>query len=206
MEYDMSDQLFEVAFSGKISAGANMGEVKARIAKMFKADNAKLAQLFSGKRIVIKKNIDRATAAKYKTALNRAGAECEVKLIGGAPAAATARPAKSAQPARKAKSASAAPAVQSAAPAVQIETNYDGEVAPPPQVDPLGISGDQIEDLKASIAPVGSELQDDYQEPEAPVFDLSGLDVAPVGSELNTAKKRPDPPPPDTSGISMADE
>ena len=199
MEYDMSDQLFEVAFSGKISAGANMGEVKARVAKMFNADNAKLAQLFSGKRIVIKKNIDRATAAKYKTALNRAGAECEVKLIGGAPAAATAQPARPAQPERKAKRASAAPAVQ-------IETSYDGEVAPPPQVDPLGISGDQIEDLKATIAPVGSELQDDYQEPEAPVFDLSGLDVAPVGSELNTAKKRPDPPPPDTSGISMADE
>jgi hypothetical protein len=205
MEYDMSDQLFEVAFSGKIGAGANMGEVKARVAKMFNADNAKLAQLFSGKRIVIKRNIDRATAVKYKTALNRAGAECEVKLIGGAPAAATVRPAKSAQSAQSAQSARKAKRA-SAAPAVQIETNYDGEVAPPPQVDPLGISGDQIEDLKASIAPVGSELQDDYQEPEAPVFDLSGLDVAPVGSELNTAKKRPDPPPPDTSGISMADE
>jgi hypothetical protein len=216
MEYDMSDQLFEVAFSGKISAGANMGEVKARVAKMFNADNAKLAQLFSGKRIVIKKNIDRATAVKYKTALNRAGAECEVKLIGGAPAAApaaTARPTQSAQPAKPAKSAQPAQPAQparkakraSAAPTVQIETSYDGEVAPPPQVDPLGISGDQIEDLKASIAPVGSELQNDYQEPEAPVFDLSGLDVAPVGSELNTAKKRPDPPPPDSSGISMAD-
>jgi hypothetical protein len=119
--------------------------------------------------------------------------------MGGAPAAATAQPARPAQPARKAKRASAAPAVK-------IETSYDGEVAPPPQVDPLGISGDQIEDLKVSIAPVGSELQNGYQEPEAPVFDLSGLDVAPVGSELNTAKKRPDPPPPDTSGISMADE
>ena len=73
----MSDQLFEVAFSGQISAGADADDVKARLGKMFNADEAKLAQLFSGKRVVIKKNIDQATADKYKTALNRAGAECD---------------------------------------------------------------------------------------------------------------------------------
>jgi hypothetical protein len=194
----MSDQLFEVAFSGQISADAKLDEVKARVAKMFNADDAKLAQLFSGKRIVIKKNIDQATAAKYKTALNRAGAECEVKAMGGAAAPGSAEAAK--------KPAAAAAKAPAAAAPVQIETSYDGETPPPPQTDPLGISGDQIEDLEASIAPVGSELQDDYEEPEAPEFDLSGLDVAPVGAVLDTAKKKPDPPPPDTSGISMADE
>ena len=50
----MSDQLFEVAFSGQVSEGASLDDVKARVAKMFNADDAKLAQLFSGKRIVIK--------------------------------------------------------------------------------------------------------------------------------------------------------
>jgi hypothetical protein len=189
----MSDQLFEVAFSGNISSGANLEEVKARVAKMFNADDAKLSQLFSGNRVVIKKNIDQATAAKYKTALNRAGAECEVVAQGGkAAAAAGAKP--DAKPA-------AAPT-----PAVQIETSYDGDVPPPPQTDPLGITGDQIDDLDASIAPVGSELQDEYREIEEPEIDLSGLDVAPVGSDLDTAKKKPAPPPPDTTGISLADE
>ncbi len=47
----MSDQLFEVAFSGQISEGAELGEVKAKVAKMFNADEAKLGQLFSGKRV-----------------------------------------------------------------------------------------------------------------------------------------------------------
>ena len=97
----MSDQLFEVAFSGQISEGANLEEVKVRVGKMFNADDAKLVQLFSGKRIVIKKNIDQATAAKYKTALNRAGAECEISSPGSEaaaaqPAAATPAPAESA--------------------------------------------------------------------------------------------------------------
>jgi hypothetical protein len=190
----MSDQLFEVAFSGQVSKGASLDDVKARVAKMFNADDAKLAQLFSGKRVVIKKNIDRATATKYETALNRAGAQCEVTPMGGGvPAQATA-------------AAPAAAATGKPAAAVQVETGDYGEVPPPPQVDPLGISADEIEDLSATIAPVGSELQDDYQEVKAPEFDLAGLDVAPVGSALDTAPKKPQPPPPDTGGISMADE
>ncbi len=196
----MSDQLFEVAFSGQISEGANADEVRAKLGKMFNADDAKLDQLFSGKRIVIKKNIDQATAAKYRTALNRAGAECEVKPLGGA-AAATPTPAAE-KPAAEPGSAGSAPA---AAPAQTFESQYDGEVAPPPQTDPLGITGDQIEDLEASIAPVGSELQNDYSEPDEPDIDITGLDVAPVGSDLGSTKKEPDPPPPDTSGISLAD-
>lgn len=188
----MSDQLFEVAFSGQISEGAELGEVKAKVAKMFNADEAKLGQLFSGKRVVIKKNIDKATATKYQSALNRAGALCEISPLGGAapaaaPAAAVDKPA-------------------TAAPAAQIETGDYGEVAPPPATDPLGITGDQIEDLAASIAPVGSELKVEYQQVDEPEFDLSGLEVAPVGSDLDTATKKAEPPPPDTSGITMADE
>lgn len=192
----MSDQLFEVAFSGQISEGANLEEVKTRVGKMFNADDAKLAQLFSGKRIVIKKNIDQATAAKYKTALNRAGAECEICAAGGEVAAPqTATPKPPADPAP----AAAAPA------AAEYESSYDGDVPPPPKTDPLGITGDQIEDLAASIAPVGSELKDDYKEPEAPDIDITGFDIAPVGSDLGVAKKDPDPPPPDTTGITLAD-
>jgi len=200
----MSDQLFEVAFSGQISEGANADEVKARVGKMFNADEAKLAQLFSGRRVVIKKNIDQATANKYKTALNRAGAECEIGEMGGAMGGVAAA-AQSAIPAAAAEAPAADSTSSAAAPASQYETVYDGEVEPPPQVDPLGITGDDIEDLAATIAPVGSELQDDYQEPEEPDIDLAGIEVAPVGSDLDTATKKPDPPPPDTTGITMAD-
>ena len=194
----MSDQLFEVAFSGQIREGQNLEEVKARVGKIFNADDAKLAQLFSGKRIVIKKNIDQATAAKYQTALNRAGAECEVSSSGGA--APTAQAAVAAPAVAPAQSA-AAPTTSSA----EYETSYDGKVEPPPQIDPLGITGDQIEDLAVSVAPVGSELQDSYTEPEAPQIDLTGLDIAPVGSDIGSTRKDPEPPPPDTSGITLAD-
>jgi hypothetical protein len=194
----MSDQLFEVAFCGQISDGANLDEVKARVGKMFKADDAKLAQLFSGKRIVIKKNIDQATATKYQTALNRAGAECEVKPLGGAaPAASGAATAPVAAPAES--NVAATPS------SVEYETAYDGEVEPPPQTDPLGITGDEIEDLVASVAPIGSELQDAHETAETPQIDIAGLDVAPVGSDIGATKKDAEPPPPDTSGITLAE-
>lgn len=202
----MADQLFEVAFSGKISDGANPDEVKAKVGKMFNADDAKIEQLFSGKRIVIKKNIDQATAAKYKTALNRAGAECEVKPMGGGEAA-PAAPAAEAAAAEPAESAPAtAPAASSGSPAsIEYESSYDGDVEPPPQVDPLGITGDEIEDLSATLAPVGSELQDEYGSVEEPQIDTADFDMAPVGTDLSDGEKKPEPTPPSVPDLELAD-
>ena len=187
----MSDSLFEVAFGGEIRAGEDAEDVRARVGKIFNADEKKLAQLFSGKSIVIKKNIDQQTAAKYKAALNKAGAECDI------------RPMKPAEPPvepvtpKQAASETAVPE-----PSQKTETDY-GVIAPPPQTDPLGITADQIDDLSVSIAPVGSDLKDEIREVEAPRIDTSGLDIAPVGSIIGKQKKEPDPPPPDTSGLSL---
>ena len=205
----MSEPLFEVTFSGMIMEGADPEDVKARVGKIFNADAAKIAQLFSGKRLTIKKNIDKATAAKYKTALNRAGAHCEVRLMGDGDSPAS-PPAQSApQPSPEAATSSpvkpAVAPVDGAPVSMAYETQYDGEVAPPPQTDPLGITGDQIADLSASLAPVGSELQNTYADEPAPQIDISDLGVAPVGSDLGSAKREPDPPPPNTTGIELAD-
>lgn len=205
--HDMGDELFEVAFSGQIVTGANPEEVKARVSKMFNADDAKIAMLFSGNRVVIKKNIDRPTATKYKAALYQAGAVCEINSMS------TASDAANTAAVQQADEAAATPSVQKSeatpAPAeipnVSIETGDWGDVAPPPHTDPLGITGDQIDDLDATIAPVGSAMQDQIEETPEPQFDLSEFDIAPVGSELGGGKKEPDPPPPDTTGITMAD-
>ena len=193
----MSDELFEVAFSGKISKGADLDEVKARVGKMFKADDAKIAQMFSGKRVVIKRNLDKAAAAKYGYAFKKAGAVCELKQMSGSAAAA---PAKKAAP---------SPATgKSAAPVATLQVDFTTtqnfeEPAPPPNIDPLGISGDQIEDLSASVAPVGSAMQDEIKEVPEPDIDTAGIDVAPVGSNIDTAKKEDDPPLPDITGLAI---
>ena len=197
----MSDELFEVAFSGQINDDADLGEVKARFAKMFHADETKLAQLFSGKRVIIKKNIDAQTAAKYQTALERAGAKCELKSLSASNEVA---------PGSNLKPETVNPPPSPPAAKAPNDVTYTaaadyGDVEPPPQLDPLGITADQIDDLPATIAPVGSELQDEIKQVAEPVIDISDLDIAPVGSTIGSGKKEPDPPPPDTSGISMAE-
>ena len=195
----MSDELFEVAFSGQIDDNADLVEVKGKIAKMFHADETKLAQLFSGKRIVIKRNIDAQTAAKYQTALERAGAKCKVISISGGDKVVPA-------PDLKPEVASPSPPPAAAPNQTTYTASADyGDEPPPPQLDPLGITADQIDDLPATIAPVGSEVQDEIKEVAAPVIDISDLDMAPVGSIIGSGKKDPDPPPPDTTGISLAD-
>jgi len=77
----MNESLHEVTFSGQIQEGAELDAVKARIAEMFKADEATIAKLFSGRRVVIRKNLSAEAADKYSRAFTRAGAICELTLI-----------------------------------------------------------------------------------------------------------------------------
>ena len=73
--------LYEVAFSGKLVADAQLDLVKANLARIFQADEQRIAQLFSGRRIVIKSNLDAAGAEKYREILARAGALLEVRAL-----------------------------------------------------------------------------------------------------------------------------
>ena len=109
----MNESLYEVAFSGQIQEGAELDAVKARIAKMFKANEATIEKLFSGKRIVIKKNLSAEAADKYSMAFTKAGAICDLALMPAdtAPAA----PAADRAAAKAPSSASAAPADSGAA-------------------------------------------------------------------------------------------
>lgn len=74
----MSQNTFEVVFSGKLVEGAVLEQVKANVAAMFKVEVAKVERLFSGATVSIKKGLDEATAKKYLMALSRAGAVCQV--------------------------------------------------------------------------------------------------------------------------------
>ena len=89
---------YNLIFQGKIVDGASLEEVKNNVAKLFKADAAKTDALFSGKSIVIKKNLDTESAKKYLAVLKKAGAIVKaVKVETDAPAEAQ-TPATEAQP------------------------------------------------------------------------------------------------------------
>lgn len=66
--------LYNLIFQGEIIDGTSLEEVKSNISRLFKADADKTAQLFSGKPIIIKKNLDEESSKKYLSILNKAGA------------------------------------------------------------------------------------------------------------------------------------
>jgi len=190
----MSEELFEVAFSGQIKDAANLEQVKAKVGAMFKADATKLAHLFSGKRMVIKKNIDQAMANKYKAALDNAGAVCEIKSLSDN--------AKSHSPVKSVIENRPTEAVSNPVASTPV---FAGDIPAAPQTDPLGISASDISELSVELAPVGSDMQDEIKQVAEPQLDISGMDIAPVGSDLGEIKKPADPPPPNTDGLSLVE-
>lgn len=72
---------YAIVFKGEALEGADLATVKQKIGAMFKANDAKLAALFSGKPVAIKKNVDEATANKFVAAFAKAGAKAYVKNL-----------------------------------------------------------------------------------------------------------------------------
>ncbi|MGD8458808.1 MAG: DUF4870 domain-containing protein [Desulfobacterales bacterium] len=84
----MSAMLYNVDFSGRIIPGWELDEVKANLATLLKADEDTIVKLFSGKRIVLKKNVDHQTALKINNMFKEAGADCIISPIHNGEAAA----------------------------------------------------------------------------------------------------------------------
>ncbi len=83
----MPTELFDIIFSGKLIEGRNPVRVREGVRKLFKASDAQLDQLFSGKPISIKKGVDIEAAGRYRAAFRQLGALLDIR-----PSAAAAAP------------------------------------------------------------------------------------------------------------------
>lgn len=185
---------YEIAFSGQLVPGAQLELVKANMAKLFQADAQRIAQLFSGRRIVIKNNLDAAAAEKYRSTLERAGARVEVIDMDMPIEEVELAPPPPAEP------APAAPAAAPAAPAAAAASAGRLQVAPR---DEYMAAFSEVDAPDFGIAPVGADLQDAKPDAEAPRVDLSQFSLAPVGSDMGQAKADAAAPPPDTSHLKL---
>ncbi|WP_281648684.1 hypothetical protein [Parendozoicomonas sp. Alg238-R29] len=93
---------YELVFSGETTPGAPLEKVRANAAKLFHAGPAQLEKLFSGSPVVLKNNLDKATAESYLTKLKSAGLVCSLRAMQQKPAPQPASPkTKSKEPAPK---------------------------------------------------------------------------------------------------------
>ncbi|SFI67595.1 hypothetical protein SAMN05216206_2720 [Pseudomonas guineae] len=186
---------YEIAFSAQLVSGAQLALVKANVAKLFQADEQRVALLFSGRRIVIKSNLDAAGAEKYRSALERAGAVAEVTCIDEEIEEIELTAAPVSTPI-SAPVVSPVKAAASSPPAGRLQ------VAPR---DEYMAAFAEVDAPDFGIAPLGDDVQDDKPQAAVPMLDLSQLSLAPPGSDMGEAKKAPAGPPPDISHLKLQD-
>lgn len=214
------EERYNVYFAGQVMAGLDTRTVRDKLAKIFNADQATLDKLFSGKAQLIKRDCDAATAAKFKQALERAGAIPIIKSA-NANAAATvsntaATTAATPPPNAPARALTAAEKIAALA-AAPDEIRFQKRASDSAAADNRGASAavrnatDSATDTDGDgdnggivLAPPGTAVLRE-EERAAPVIrtvDTSGLEIDATATRLSDA---PPPPPaaPDTRHLSM---
>ena len=72
---------YNIVFYGKINLGWDTEAVKKNLSGLVKKGEGNIDSLFSGKPVVLKKNIDHQTADKFKTVFEKTGALCEIQEV-----------------------------------------------------------------------------------------------------------------------------
>lgn len=73
---------FRLVYKGEVLEGQHPAVVKRRLTAVLKLNEERMAMLFSGKSIVVKKATDAETAARYQAAFQKAGARLRVLPVG----------------------------------------------------------------------------------------------------------------------------
>lgn len=198
----MDSSVYDIYFQGEALEGFDINVVKQNMAKLFQANAQTLTALFSGKTVLLKKDLNKDDALKYQTLLKKAGAKIVIKARRVDVAAGTTQAPAHAAPMQQ---ATARPAAQSSPVAAKESSAAPTASAPlTASVSPAGAGNNTASSPSWSVAPAGSGLLKPEERHEAaPVqVDTSALSVAALSPMPQVQKAVP--PPPDTSNLSVA--
>jgi len=210
----MASVTYAIVFKGEILDGFQAISVKAHLSQLLKADADKMATIFSGKPVVLKRTSDKKEAAKYGHALRNIGADVKVKVL----KTETAQPAKASSPA-----ASAGADTSNLSLAPNEGNLVEPEPAPPPpQLDlssysltendgsPLVEPGQDVPEIQLDLSQFsvaendGSPLVEPSRE-EMPAIEVPDFGLDEPGAELETLREEREVVDPDVSGLSIAE-
>ena len=221
----MSDELFDIYFSGKVIDQDQLPEVKQKIGKLFNASEAVLDKLFSGQPTKIKKAVDMDTAIKYRVKFREAGAIVDIRPCQSAPPAPTSTeastpastPAGEAIPKSNFSAAEAVTPEPAEAPATETSAPQEAAVASAPDsIDAsLALPGSIIDDTpepppanyntdQFDLGEANSGSLEEFAETVIPaaIPDISALDVEETDAPLDSAPQ-PEPLDVDTSNLAI---
>ena len=209
----MESPRYDIYLTGKLAEGIEPAAASRQLAALFKSTPETMAGLLTGKPQLLKRGLDKATALKYRDALQKAGVLVAFKAQ---PAAVSDQAAPASAPPPPTPPATAitlapaggellSPAERSRPPMVEVDTS-DYQLAPLAAAQPapeIVVAAPDIGPL--SLAPTGSDVLTDVERerPPAAAPDISDYSLAPVGTDLADAAPPPGPAP-DTSHLSLA--
>ncbi|MEX2489256.1 MAG: hypothetical protein WD356_06965 [Pseudomonadales bacterium] len=219
----MTSVTYAIVFKGEILEGFQAFTVKAHLSQLLKVDAEKMATLFSGKPVVLKRTADKKEAAKYGNALRKIGADVKVKVIKPRPEQAGS-PAASQQPEENTTATPVAETDTSALSVLPNEGNLvePADPPPPPQFDlssyslaendgsPLVEPSRDVPEIELDLSQYsvadndGSPLVEPTHEEPAPV-EVPDFGLDEPGAELETIHEEHEEVHPDISGLSIAD-
>lgn len=182
----MAKGSYQVIFSGKILEHADIDMVKNNVARVFSLPEDRVEKLFSGRRLVLKKDVDQATAERYKTTLHRAGALCEIEDL-SATEPVTQTPTQETKP--------------QAPQSVDNTSSMTVAEAGSQIGEPVNVDNADIDTSGLDMAEVGITLTESQQVPDADI-DTGSIDLAEAGVTLAETEMVADANI-DTSGLDM---
>ncbi|KPW13593.1 hypothetical protein ALP66_100559 [Pseudomonas amygdali pv. photiniae] len=189
----VSMSVYEIVFSAELVAGAQPEKVRANLGKLFNADAERLELLFSGRRLVLKNNLDAATAEKYRATLERAGARVHVLEMNTPLPMEEVELAPPPDAPTWLRKSQATP--QSGTGRLQIKPR-----------DAYMAAFESVDAPDYSVAEAGVDLLPAKPQPAAPLLDLSRFSLAPVGSDMGHVERPESQAAPDTSHLKVIPE
>ncbi len=219
----MSEERYNVVFKGELVRSFELDAVKKNVGQLFKMSGPKLEALFSGKTIILKRNVNFEAANKYRVAIKKAGARVDLVEVPVAEEAPTTAPKEPAAPKPSlGKATFGEQPSQAEAPVPSASVTASAETASDDNFSLAPVGSDVLSESERQHLPVievdtsglsvkesDGELLDPSEkvQVEAPVLDLSGMDVAPQEGNLLRDDERPqvEAVAVDTSALSVAD-
>jgi hypothetical protein len=167
---------YEIVFTGQVVPGARLAQVQNNLARLFQADEQRVATLFSGRRLVLKSGLDAAAAEKYRATLERAGAQVQVLPM-----------------------AEAVEEIELSAPPASAPAKR-AQVVPRDAYMAAFVAVDAPD---FAITDLGTAMQDEPDSAPVPRLNLDQFSLAPAGADLGQTKAPSAGPAPDTSHLKI---
>jgi hypothetical protein len=188
--------MFQLIFKGECVADIDPAAARTNARQLFKANDAQLDRMFSGKPVVIRNQLDQTAAEKYRALLHKHGMRSYVQAMAPVQAGAQAQPTRS-NPAPQSAAASHPPQRKAGRPFAVNQASGSG----------LPIAGERTDAVLAGSAltldPAGVTLAEPVPIEVLSFDHLDAWSLAPAGSDIGGKQELPPPIVPDTSHLAV---